>query len=1073
MKTRFLPLLLPILMLLFVSNVSAQNDCTVFKTFSQGLYGNDGDGGYLQSHFTTAFPHGLIIGTTNRLVLTNAEAVKAFLPSGTTSRALPFGTLTNPIKKTRGLSGYVYENNLAGQLVTLLLNVTFDALDPDFSPASCKLGDQIINTGPFKGMTVSEFLDLANEIIGGGGGLYSPDQLGAAAGSINLNYDNGNVGDYVTSAPPEVSLLLAAPVLCNGDNTASIVSAVSGGVAPFTYLWSNGSTVENLTGVPAGPYSLTVTDSRGIYGTASITVAEPTKLEVSATGTNLKCFESNDGTATLAIVGGTPPYTISWSNGGDATNLTGLAIGTFDATVTDHNSCSAVASVTLTQPEKLAASATVTNVTCFGGNDGKADLTISGGTAPISVKWSTGNETLSGVVAGAYLATVTDANGCFVEVPVTIDQPTKLEASITSSNVTCFGSNDGTADLTITGGKEPYTISWTNNSEVANLSGLAPALYVATVTDKNGCQVAASVTITQPDQLVATATSTDVTCFGSNNGTAELVIKGGTEPYSISWTNSTSVSSSLTGLAPGTYVASVIDAKGCTTSTSVTIKEPELLEMTAVISNVTCNGAKDGKAELTVKGGTAPYFINWPNGTDASVVTGLDEGTYDVSVNDANGCLAATTVVITQPAELAVVANVTNILCYGDTNGSATLTVTGGTAPYTYLWTGGKTTESVSGLAPGDYNVVVEDANHCTAGADFTVTQPAQLVINNIAVTNVTCEGCNGSAVVTVTGGTPNYTYNWLGKGVQSSNTASLPDGTWQLIVTDANGCTATGSAVITTPISYKHLTTITQGGWGAKASGNNWGTYLNNHYAGAFPTGISVGYNGRFLTLNSTNAIRNFLPNSGTPTSLKTGTASNPTSNSLKNTLAGQVVALTINMAFDNTYPDFGASNGYLRDMVVATGTFRGWPVTQVLLEANKALGASSSYSATSLTDVLDAINQNFDNGTVNKGFLMPGCAYTSLLSAEEQEQMIQASEYPAMTVDNTFVSFMLNVQSKVVLNVYNLNGQLVGNLFTGTVKPYEAQRVAINSTVFNDGVYMVRLITDTGVKNAKIVVK
>jgi hypothetical protein len=927
MKTKLLTFVLPIALLFFAGNISAQSDCAGSKTFTQGGWGADANGNnpgtYLQSHFAAAFgANGLTIGSINKLKLSSANAVNAFLPSGTAAAVLPSGTKSDP--------GSGYRNVLAGQLVALTLNVVFDAYDESFSVTTCKLGDQIIGSGAFKDKKISEFLALANEVIGGSSTAYALSDINDAATKINENFDNGTVDNGYLICPLErlqplaISVALSSSILCHGDNTGAVASTVEGGLAPYTYLWSNGSTSGNLSGVAAGTYSVVVTDSKGTTAESSIVISEPDQLIASSTGNNISCFGNSDGTASVTILGGTAPYVISWSNGGSSETI----------------------------------------------------------------------------------------------------------------------------------------------------SGLAPGIYVASVTDANGCSASASVTLTQPDLLEASAVSSDVLCFGSNEGTAEVSVKGGTAPYSYVWSNG-SISEALSGLVAGSYSATVTDAHGCTTVASVTIAQPELLVVSAVSTNVTCFGNSDGTAVAAVKGGTAPYVISWTNGSEKDSVSGLDAGTYVVSVTDAHGCSASTSVTVTQPELLQAAVVATNVVCYGSNDGTATVTATGGTAPYTYSWSNGGMAASVSGLAPGSYNVIVLDAHNCSASAELTITQPAELKVTGITTTFVTCDNGTGTATVTVVGGTAPYRFNWIGVVEQSSNVANLPLGTWQLVVTDAHGCSATSSAtMVLAPIN---LTTATPGGWGAKASGTNWGAYLDGHFTASFPAGLTVGSNGRFVTLSSTAAIHGFLPSSGTPAVLKSGTQLNPTSSSLKNTLVGHTVALVLNIAFDKDNTSFGASSTLLKDMIVGSGKFMGWSVTQIAAEANKALGATSTYALADLTSVLTSINQNYDNGTVNLGFLVSPCSGITLRSASVDEEALvpEKSDYPILSVDQTAVTFTVNAASKVSLNVYDLNGQLVGNLFNGNVNANENKRVEFSKTSMMNGLFVVRLVTETGVKNVKVMMK
>src|SRR5690606_24633816 len=314
-----------------------------------------------------------------------------------------------------------------------------------------------------------------------------------------------------------------------------------------------------------------------------------------------------------------------------------------------------------------------------------------------------------------------------------ITEPDVLDATGTQTDVSLYNGNDGEAVVTVTGGTSPYTYAWSPSGGTSDTaSNLTAGTYTVVVTDANGCTTTKVFTITQPIPLmVQTASQTNVNCNGGSDGTASVSVIGGNAPYTYLWTPTGGTSETATGLSAGVYNVEITDSTSNTITESFTITEPGVI--VATISNkkdVLCNGAKNGSATVTVTGGTAPFTYVWSNGTTTTNATlnNLDVGTYTVMITDANGCSSTTpaTVTITQPAAIVInSANTTNVSCYGQNNGSVTVSVSGGLGPYTYTWSNGQSGTTISNLTKGNYTVTVTDANNCTKTQTFTITEPA------------------------------------------------------------------------------------------------------------------------------------------------------------------------------------------------------------------------------------------------------------------------------------------------------------------------------------------------------------
>ncbi len=668
----------------------------------------------------------------------------------------------------------------------------------------------------------------------------SSSLTGLTAGNYTVTIQDANgctkTASTTISQPTAISITSSfTNVQCDAGNSGTAKVTVSGGTAPYTYLWSNAATTSSVTGLAAGTYTVTVTDAKGCIKTAAFTILSPSALQVTVTTENVKCNGGNDGKAVVAVTGGTAPYTYLWSNGAAVSNPN-LPAGTFTVTVTDANGCSKSVAITIEQPTALSAAATSTNVSCYEGADGTANATATGGTAPYVFTWSNGKSgaVIGGLAAGTYTVTATDANGCTKSASVIITQPTKLNAVVSGVNLNCYGNNGGKVSVAITGGTTPYTIAWSNGQSGTSLIGLNAGTYTATVTDANGCTSMSTITITQPDPLKITATNTNVACNGGANGSAVAVVTGGTAPYAVTWSNGQN-GLAIANLAAGTYTANVTDANGCTASVSVTVSEADQLSVLALSTNLKCFGDNSGTASVNATGGTVPYTIKWNTGAGSGTITNLAPGTYTVTVTDAKGCNAVGTTTVTQPAKLGVALTPTNIKCNGTFTGSVSATTTGGTAPYSYLWNNGATSSSLSGVAAGSYSVTVIDGNGCSTTDNVTITQPNALTVA-VSGTNLKCNGNGaGEAFAAPVGGVSPYFYQWSNGG-KTSKITGLSAGTYTMTLTDANGCTATGSVTITEPTPLVVSATSTD----LKCSNDNSGTASSTAVGGTAPYTIT-----------------------------------------------------------------------------------------------------------------------------------------------------------------------------------------------------------------------------------------
>ncbi|MBI4929431.1 MAG: gliding motility-associated C-terminal domain-containing protein [Bacteroidetes bacterium] len=460
------------------------------------------------------------------------------------------------------------------------------------------------------------------------------------------------------------------------------------------------------------------------------------------------------------------------------------------------------AMVVTVNPVPVANISAQANVLCFGGNNGSATASVTVGGSPFTYLWSNSQSgaTASNLTAGNYSVLITDANGCTTSQSVSITQPAaSLSSSVTSTNITCNGMNDGTAFVNANGGTGSYTYNWSpSGGSAASATGLIAGNYTATVTDANGCTNTNTFTITQPAVLTASVTSTNVTCFGFNNGTSTVTAAGGTGAYTYAWFPSGGNSSAASNLSPGNYTITVTDVNGCTNTNSITITQPGAALTASVTStNISCNGANDGTASVNANGGTVGYTYNWsPSGGTSSSASGLTAGNYTTTVTDANGCTNTNTFTIIEPPAITVITFQNNVTCNGLSNGQSFAVVNGGTPGYSYLWSNGQTTQTATGFSAGNYSLTVTDASGCTTTFALTITQP--LVISpNTSQSIATCGNNDGTATSNTSGGTPAYTYSW--NNGQTTQTASglTPYTIYTVTITDSYGCTASDTVSV------------------------------------------------------------------------------------------------------------------------------------------------------------------------------------------------------------------------------------------------------------------------------------
>jgi hypothetical protein len=709
--------------------------------------------------------------------------------------------------------------------VTITVNpLPFGSISPAGQTTVCFGNAVILNTSGapntiykwFKdGLPISYYLNPYTYYVYGysyaanATGIYAAQIIDTLTGCTSMTND---ISVSVLSLPM-ASINQTAFNVCNGGNTAALLATASGTIAPYTYLWSNASTNQNINNLYAGNYIVSVTDANGCQNADTFYVAEPGVVVVSASspantrGYNISCTGASDGIAYANVSGGTAPYTYLWNTGSTSASINGLPAGTYTVTVTDSENCTPVtAIVTLVQPAPVTISLSPTvfyggsNISCFGGSDGSVTANPSGGTANFTYVWSNGQITQTAVnlIAGTYTVTATDSVGCSNTANIALTHPAALAGNALISsymgyNVSCNGVNDGEINYSVNGGTMPYHFSWADSVYSPNRNQLFAGTYYITITDTLGCSINDSIVITQPTQITDSIIGSTLNCYGDSNGTAAVFALGGDAPYTYMWSNS-QTTSTASGLTANYYQVTISDVRGCTRVSQVQVEQPAELIGYSFGTYIGC-GTQIGLLSATATGGTEPYTYLWSNGSTLEFQTNLPPGNYSVTVTDAHGCFDTSLAVIIDPPVVYATTASDTVQCQNSTDGALTCMASGGVPPYMYLWSNGQTTATIQNLGIGNYTVIVTDANGCTA-----VNTPSVIAAVNIVNSFQVDNGCvgtnNGVVTVSITGGVMPYSLIWS-TGSTNTSIANLSAGTYTLTVTESTGCFVTDSVVV------------------------------------------------------------------------------------------------------------------------------------------------------------------------------------------------------------------------------------------------------------------------------------
>jgi hypothetical protein len=518
-------------------------------------------------------------------------------------------------------------------------------------------------------------------------------------------------------------------------------------------------------------------------------------LSVNTPVDNASCNGGTNGVGYALVIDGNAPYTYSWSPSGATTlNATGLSAGTHSVTVTDNLGCTASYTVFINEPSAVFVSpAGLTQPFCFGNCTGMANYFAGGGVGSYTYLYSPSGETTTsatGLCAGTYTFTATDGNGCSASDIFVMTGPPAITNTFTEYNPTCNGMCDGGLTANPSGGAGGYTFLWGSASQSPSEFGLCTGTYTVDITDANGCMETFSTLLTEPGILTVTASATDVTCYDAYDGSVTATTTGGTAPFSFYWT--CGYGQTITGLgASPQEVITVYDVNGCTATDTTLVNEPPQIILTLSITPSSC-GNSAGSISTAVSGGIGPFQYYWNTAETTQNISALPAGEYFIQLTDATGCYASELGIVNDSDGPSISVNsVTDVTCNGTQNGAIDISISGGAAPYSVMWSNGLATEDLSSLNGGYYDVIVNDNSGCTASLIVYVDEPSDVLPVGSYISPSACGVADGQAGVVVSGGTNPYFYQWdSNAGSQTNDWATnVSAGMYKVVVTDNHGC--------------------------------------------------------------------------------------------------------------------------------------------------------------------------------------------------------------------------------------------------------------------------------------------
>ena len=645
-----------------------------------------------------------------------------------------------------------------------------------------------------------ETTETAVKLTGGSHTVTVTD--GAACSNSTTVEITQNIADI------KITLEQTAPINCAGDNKASAIVEVDGGKPPYSYKWNNSAlNGEVVADLAAGSYQVTVNDSSGKSGSATITIQQPKALTASVNVIAPASTGNADGKAEANVAGGTGKYTFKWDNGETTKGATKLAPGPHELTISDEAGCNLTVRVTI-EENILGLNASISEkekINCAGDASGSIEVSVNGGKEPFTYQWSDSKlsgDQVSGLAVGTYEVTITDAAGQSKTAKIKLEEPDALSANIKIQSAASTGNTDGKASVKVKGGSGKYTYAWSNGEQSEKATKLAPGDHQLTVTDATGCTTVASIIMDENilDLSVSIDQKSKINCAGEKSASLAVEVNGGKQPFNYKWNDSNLSGDQVSNLGAGTYEVEITDASGKSAKAKIEVEEPKAMTASIDVEAPASTGNTDGKAKVKVKGGTGNYTYAWDNGEQSEKAIKLGPGDHDLTITDAAGCttVAASITINENILDLAASIDETaKIKCFGEKSAAFSVKVNGGKGPFDYKWSDASLNgDQISGVGAGTYEVEITDTSGKSTKAKIEVEEPKALTANIEVDAPASTGNEDGKAKVKVNGGSGKYTYAW-DNGETSEKATKLGPGDHELIITDAAGCSVTANVSI------------------------------------------------------------------------------------------------------------------------------------------------------------------------------------------------------------------------------------------------------------------------------------